>query len=185
GLCFGHGFSGIALLRIWQTRAVFQSTTAILQSFGSENRIRMRRMQQIKADQIRGYPSRYVSSVFYSLESEAVFFQTAVERAAAQAQSLGGAADVAVVTGEGFLDQHALDLFEAQVFDPGRAVRFTAQPEVARPDGLPVRHQHGAFDRVFQLAHVARPGVIPHRLQRGAFKAVEVLAVALGLLAQE
>src|SRR4051794_24200369 len=46
---------------------------------------------------------------------EPMLFEAPVERAARQPERLGGLAHVAAVAGEGFLDEHPLDLFEGQV----------------------------------------------------------------------
>src|SRR5205085_9131126 len=66
--------------------------------------------------------------------------QAAVKRAAAQAQFFSRAADVAVTLGEGPLDQKALDLFEAHVFEPAGRLLAGLQPEVARLDDRARRH---------------------------------------------
>jgi hypothetical protein len=51
-----------------------------------------------------------------------VFFQPAVEGAAAEAEFLGGLAGVAVAAGEGLLDEEGLDLLEAHVLEARRGL---------------------------------------------------------------
>src|SRR2546427_4770045 len=60
-----------------------------------------------------------------------VLLQTAVKPAAAQSQSLGRLADVSLEPRQRFLDQVALDFFEAHFFQPGGCARIgRAQAQV-------------------------------------------------------
>ena len=58
---------------------------------------------------------------FRGLHTKAL--QTAVQRAAAQAECAGGMADIAAVTRQGFLDQEFLHVFEAHIFETRRTPR--------------------------------------------------------------
>src|SRR4029453_10262578 len=54
-----------------------------------------------------------------------------VERAAAETEALGRVGAVAVVPGQGLLDEEAFDFLEAHVLDASRRVACGAQAEVA------------------------------------------------------
>src|SRR5262249_37790066 len=116
---------------------------------------------------------------------EAVPLESAIERAAAQAERLRRLADVAVEPRHRLLDQEALDVFQAHFLDPRRGVLVQPQPQIARTDGRGLRHQHAAFDGVIELADVAGPGMIEQRLERLRLEAGDVLAVALRMLLEE
>ena len=115
---------------------------------------------------------------------ELVALQAAIERAARQAERARGLADVAVARHR-LLDQERFDVFEAHVLEARAAGAFGAQAEVARADGVALRHQHGAFDRVIELADVARPAVIEQHLHRRRIEAGQRLAIALRVQPQE
>src|ERR687884_623889 len=105
--------------------------------------------------------------------------QSAVERAAAQAQRLRGLADVALEARERLLDEEPLDLLERHLLEPRRprgAARGAAQREVGRAHLVAVREEHRALDRVVELADVARPEVVEQRLHRARVEAGELLA---------
>ena len=59
------------------------------------------------------------------------------------------------------------------------------RPEIAGADGVALRHQHGAFDRVIELADVAGPAVIEQHLHRRRIEARETFAIALRVLPQK
>src|SRR6186997_2356707 len=66
---------------------------------------------------------------------EPVALQSAVERAAAEAKRLRGLAHVAVEARHGFLDQEALDVFEAHFVEAARGFFRAAQAEVGELHG--------------------------------------------------
>lgn len=102
-----------------------------------------------------------------------------IERASAQAERTGGAADVSFVPDERFSDQQRFDILETHLVDLllGRSL----QPEVAAADGLTWRHQHGALDDMLELADIAWPRMIEQRLQRPGIEAGDVLSIPLRL----
>ena len=63
--------------------------------------------------------------------------------------------------------------------------RAGAQPEIGRLDQRSGGHQHGALDRVIELADVAGPGVLEQHLHRAALEPGQPLAIALRVLPQE
>src|SRR5262245_40656092 len=117
--------------------------------------------------------------------SKPKFLQPAIKGAAAQSQSFGGLADVAVETGQRLFDQEAFDLFEVHVFEPRRAVRRLIEAQVAGLDDRPLRHQDGAFDGVVQLAHVAGPGVLRERVHRRRVERRDEFAIVFGVELQK
>src|SRR4029079_10169074 len=117
---------------------------------------------------------------------QAVPLEPAVERAAAEAERLGGLADVAVEARHGFLDQEALDVFEAHVFEASAAfLGRGAEAEIRRLDERTGGHQDGALDGMIQFAHVAWPGVLEQHLHGAGLEAGQPLAIALRMLPQE
>src|SRR6185437_9742772 len=110
---------------------------------------------------------------------QSVTLEAPIEGAAAQAERLGGLADVTVEAGHRFLDQEAFDVLEAHVLEPTAAVLARAKAEVSLLHQWPLRHQHRALDRVIELAHVAGPSVLEEHLHRRTLKAGEPLAAAL------
>src|SRR5436190_245930 len=97
-------------------------------------------------------PSRLRHSPLTRRHLQAVALQTSVESATAQAERLGGLADVAVVAGHRLFDQEALDVLEAHVLETAAALAGRAQAEVGRLHLWTLRHQDGAFDGVIELA---------------------------------
>src|SRR4051812_9191827 len=71
---------------------------------------------------------------------ELVAFQAPVERAAAQAEFLGGLARVAVAAGEGLLDQERFDLLEAHVLETRGGVS-RVETEIGCAHDLGLRHE--------------------------------------------
>src|SRR6266567_5843807 len=65
-------------------------------------------------------------------ESQAVTLEPPIKRAAAQAQGLGGFADVALEAGEGLLDEEALDFLQAHILQARRSLASTFQAQVGR-----------------------------------------------------
>src|SRR5450432_1575182 len=116
---------------------------------------------------------------------QAVPLEPAIERAAAQAERIGGVADVAAETRQRLLDQQRLDIFEAHFLEPRRTFAPGAQTEVDGANHITLRHQHGALHGVIQFAHVARPGVGQQRLDGRFIEPREGLAVVLRVLPQE
>src|SRR5829696_1161134 len=92
------------------------------------------------------------------LRTEAVLLQAAIERAAAETESFGGAVGVALESREGFFDQQALGVFEAHLFETCREtrVRRRLEGEIESGHDVPRAHQHCPFDHVVQFAHVTR-----------------------------
>ena len=76
---------------------------------------------------------------------QSVTLQAAIQRAAAQSQSVRRVADVAVVTRERLLDQKCLHFFKAHVLEARGRMRAGAQRQIAQADHVVLRHQHGAF----------------------------------------
>src|ERR1017187_2070524 len=126
-----------------------------------------------------------LSLAFITGPQQAISLQPPVERAAAQAERVGGMADVAAESRQRLLDEQRLDIFEAHVFQSRRTLAPGAQPEVDGAHHLTLRHQHGPLHGVIQLAHVARPGVGQQRLDGGFVKPRQRLAVVFGMLAQK
>src|SRR5438477_12879029 len=81
---------------------------------------------------------------------EAVPLEAPIERRPAKAQSLRSLTHVAVEAGHSFLDQEALDVLEAHVFQTAAAVLRGAQAEIPRLHQRPGRHQDRAFDRMIE-----------------------------------
>src|SRR4051812_25308133 len=101
-------------------------------------------------------------------------FQPPVQRAPGQPKRFGRLADVAAGTRQGFLNQHALDILEAHLVERTRAVSGAPEAKIARTNRPALRQQHGALDRVIQLAYVAGPGMAQeqlHRVRRKSFTA--------------
>ena len=116
---------------------------------------------------------------------ESISLKPPVERAAAQAERLGGLTDVAVETRHAFLiRKHSTS---SRLWPRvGRHLRGSFEAEVARLlDERSLRHQYGALDRVIDLADVAGPRVLEEDLHRAAFEAGQPLAIALRVLPQE
>src|SRR5205085_2379976 len=67
-----------------------------------------------------------------------------IQRTARQAQRLGGAADVAIVSTQRFLNQQAFHLFECQILETWRRRGGAAQGEIVRPYVISLREQHRA-----------------------------------------
>src|SRR3954452_20736449 len=112
----------------------------------------------------------YLNGVRELSQTEAL--HPAIERAAADTEGRGGAADVAVVTHERLADQQRLDVFETHVLDAPLGRRL--QAEVGARDRRAGGHQHSALDHVLQLAHVAWPRVVEQRLHRGWIETADV-----------
>src|SRR5262252_2696722 len=83
--------------------------------------------------------------------SKAVFLETAIESAAAQAQRFACMAHVAAKTRERFLNQHALHVFNAHFIQLYRGLPRGTQTEIARANLRALRHQHSTLDRMIQL----------------------------------
>src|SRR5436190_13283030 len=66
--------------------------------------------------------------------SEAISLQPAIQRAAAETERLRRLTHVSVEASHRFLDQKALDLFEAHVFDARRLIAIDPQPQLAETD---------------------------------------------------
>src|SRR5579863_1718618 len=92
--------------------------------------------------------------------SEAVFLQAPVESAAAQAQCFARVADVAAIACQGFLNQDALDFFDAHFIKAQGCLARGAQPQIAGADLRALREQNGALDGVVELADIAGPGMV-------------------------
>jgi hypothetical protein len=85
-----------------------------------------------------------------------------------------------------FLDEESLHLLEAHVVQlPRRIGAPTLEAEVGLVDLAAPRHEDRALHRVVELPDVARPGVGGERSYRVRVEAGPVLAVALGVQAQE
>src|SRR2546427_1057481 len=117
--------------------------------------------------------------------SQPVALQSPVKRATAQTERLGRLADVPVEPRHRFLDQEALDLFEAHVLDARRRVAIDAKTQLAEANRGSLRHQHAALDRVIELADVAGPRMIQQRLKRRRFESGDVLAIPLRMQPKE
>src|SRR5258708_15991258 len=73
---------------------------------------------------------------------EAIALQPPVERAARQADGLGGPADVAVESAERLLDDEALDVLQADVVEELLPLPAGADTAVLSRHLLPITHQH-------------------------------------------
>src|SRR5215207_7369397 len=90
--------------------------------------------------------------------SDFVLLHPAVEGAAAEAEGFGRLADVAAEAPERLLDEEALDLFEAHLFEAALAAAAAGlEAEVGRLHLVGAREEHGALDDVVQLSHVPGP----------------------------
>src|SRR5579872_5762421 len=119
-------------------------------------------------------------------ELEAIALKAPVQGRAAQAERLGGLADVAVESGHGLLDQEALDVLEAHVLEASaRGVLACAEPQIGRLDERPLCHQDGALDRMIELPDVSGPAVLEQRLHRAGLEAGQPFAIALRVLTKE
>src|SRR5512146_1525104 len=87
--------------------------------------------------------------------SEAMAREATVQCAARQSERLRGAAHVAVVTCQGLLNEHLLNVFEREVLEPRRGARSGAKSEIGGAHLVPRREQHGALHDVIELADVA------------------------------
>src|SRR5437667_4533349 len=115
-----------------------------------------------------------------------VLLQTAVEAAAAQSQGLGRLADVSLEPRQRFLDQVALDFFEAHFFQPGWAARIgRAQAQVSRPHNVSLRQEDTPLDGMIELADIPRPRMPLKRLRRGCIKSRHRFPITLGITAQK
>src|SRR6185436_2232217 len=117
--------------------------------------------------------------------SEPVTFEAPVERAAREPERAGGVADVAVVTLERALDEHALHLVERELLERRGPGIGGTQAEIAGVQLRVARQQHRALHRVLQLAHVAGPGMRQQRLDRRRVEALQGLAIAPRVAFQE
>src|SRR5689334_19353638 len=107
-----------------------------------------------------------------------------VERASAQAERLGRLAHVPAVPLECLADQHALDLLERQVLEPsGRAP--AAEAEIGGTNQRAVGQEHGALQRMVQLAHVAGPRVALERMECLRLEPRERLAIPRSVAPEE
>ena len=71
---------------------------------------------------------------------------------------------IATKPGESFLDQHALDVFDAHFVQSQRGLARGAKPQVAGSDLRTFGHQNGTLDGVVQLANISRPGMVEQHL---------------------
>src|SRR5689334_20770710 len=116
---------------------------------------------------------------------QSVALKPAVQGAAAQTECFGGLADVAVEASHGLLDQEALNILEAHVFEAAATVLIGAKSEVARLDQRSRRHEDGSLDGVIELADVPGPAVLEQDLHRAALEAGQAFAVALRVLTKK
>jgi len=93
---------------------------------------------------------------------------------------------VAFAAGEGFLDQKALDIFNAHVVQAQRLSSTGAlQSKVARLNGIAVRHQNTSFNSMGKFAHVSRPSMLNKRALRLLVESVDLLAIAAAMRLEE
>src|ERR1700745_2605824 len=92
---------------------------------------------------------------------------------------------IAAETCERFLNQDALHVFDAHFIQFDRGFARGTQTQIARANLRTLRHQHGALDRMVELANVARPRMIGRKLQRDRLETFELLAITLRRLPQE
>src|SRR6185437_11099302 len=112
--------------------------------------------------------------------------EPAVERAPAQSQRFGRLAHVSVVAGERLLDENALCFLERQLLvSRRRALRARTQREVGSANGVTLGQEHGALDRMVELADVAGPRMIKQRLHRRRVEAAERFLIARGVSLEE
>src|SRR5205085_1909885 len=97
-------------------------------------------------------------------------FQTPIQRAPGQPKRFSRVAHVAARPRQRFLNQHTLHILETHLIERTRAVTSAAETKIARANRVALRQQHGALDRVIELAHVAGPGMTQEQLHRARRK---------------
>src|SRR5436309_2962519 len=110
-----------------------------------------------------------------------MFFDAAIERAAAEAQGVGRMADVAIGSDQSFADENCLHGLEAHFVDVlRRSTRATlrVQAEIGHFNAPAARHQDASLDRVIELANISRPAVLQHLLQGAWFETLNWSAIA-------
>src|SRR5215831_15644198 len=99
-----------------------------------------------------------------AVRSEAIAGDAPVQRAPRQPERLCGPAHVSVVPRQCFLNEQLLDVLERQLVEARGGARRHPKTQIACPDVIALREQHGALDRVIELANVAWPRVAEQQL---------------------
>src|ERR1700682_5017490 len=117
---------------------------------------------------------------------QAVFLQSAIHRAAAQAERLGGLTHIPIVAGKRALYQVMLDIVKAHVFEArSGAGSGCAQSEIGGANQRAGSEENAALDRVIELPHIARPRMLVEELHRHGIETGDGFAIALRVAAQE
>src|SRR5215831_10351892 len=117
--------------------------------------------------------------------SEAIAGDAPVQRAPRQPERLRGPTHVSVVPRQGFLNEQLLDVLERQLVETWRRARRHPKSQIASPDVIALREQHGALDRMIELANVTGPGVAEQQLHGAGVEAAERFAIARRVSAEE
>src|SRR5205823_8182189 len=120
-----------------------------------------------------------------ALRLELVRSDSPIKRTARQTKRLGGAAHVAVVATQRFLNQQPLDFLECQVLEPGCRRARAAKAEIVGADLLRLREQYRTLHRVIELANVTGPRMLEKHLHGAGVEPRKLFAVSRGVPPQE
>src|SRR5690349_4502060 len=112
--------------------------------------------------------------------------EPAIQRTARETKRFRGLAHVTRSSRQCFLNEDTLDLLETHLLERGGAVRRRIEAEVTRLHTRAIGHEHGALDRMIQLAHISRPRVAQEQLHRvGRETVTELLVIAHAVASEE
>src|SRR5262249_18335539 len=110
-------------------------------------------------------------------QSQTILLQAPVKCASAQAESFCGLACVAVVSGQGFLDEECFNFFETHVFKVPRFRAASRETEIS-PANLPVlRHQHCALDDMIEFPNIPGKSMLEQTLARGLIEPADLFSI--------
>ncbi len=131
------------------------------------------RMMRFSKDWRRGL-RRFSLVELLAPRLEPILFHAPVQGAAAQAESFGRLAYIALKALQRFANQNSLNRLQAQFLEVLRCSTLGGQSKIGGLDLLAAAHQDGPFKGVLQFTNVARPGVMQQRLQCGGINAVKL-----------
>src|SRR5919198_2031150 len=117
--------------------------------------------------------------------SESIRRYTAIQRAARETERLRRLTHIAAMPVERLADQHTLDVLERKVFEFRRRARRRAQREISHADGVCLREENGALNRVAELPDISRPRMLQQLLHRRWIESLERLAISRGMQTQK
>src|SRR5262249_37603509 len=117
--------------------------------------------------------------------SQPVRRNPSIQRTSRQSKRLSGAADVAFVATQRFLDEQTLHFFEREIFEAGGAGAGAAEGQVVGADVLALREQPRALHGVIELADVPGPRVLEEMLHGAGVESRQRLAIARRVAAEE